>query len=92
MGRFASDRHHQGWCLSLMASIQSDQFLQSERAFKLIYPYANLALDLTFLGYDLAYLFDRSDSYRPWHRWLGLRIERRGPANEQVGFSRPNAS
>jgi len=61
---------------------------QSQRAFKLIYPYANLAMDLTFLGYDLAYLFERSDAYRPWHSWLGLRIERRGPDDETVSEDR----
>jgi peroxin-12 len=48
-----------------------------ERIFKRIYPYANLGFDATFLAYDLAYLFDCTQHYRPWHRLLGLRIERR---------------
>lgn len=32
-------------------------------------------------------MFDRTDSYRPWHRWLGLRIGRRGPDDDQVSSS-----
>ncbi|WWD20467.1 hypothetical protein CI109_104943 [Kwoniella shandongensis] len=56
---------------------------KGQRAFKLLYPYINLGIDLTFLGYDIAYLFDKSDSYRPWHRWLGLRVARRGPDDEE---------
>ena len=49
---------------------------QSQRLFKRLYPYLNLTLDLTFLSYDLAYLFIRTDHYRPWHRLLGVHIER----------------
>ena len=59
-------------------------FLQYQRAFKLVYPYANLALDLSFLSYDLRYLFGQSDAYRPWHSWLWLRVERRGPDDQSV--------
>ncbi|KAK8849838.1 hypothetical protein IAR55_005174 [Kwoniella newhampshirensis] len=55
-----------------------------QRAFKLLYPYINLGVDLTFLGYDIAYLFEKTDSYRPWHRWLGLRVTRRGPDDEDL--------
>lgn len=32
-------------------------------------------------------MFDRTDSYRPWHRWLGLRIGRRGPDDDEVSSS-----
>lgn len=52
---------------------------QRQRMFKLLYPYINLGLDLSLLGYDIAYLFDKTDSYRPWHAWLGIRVERKGP-------------
>ena len=45
--------------------------------FKTVYPYLNLGLDLGLLGHDIAYLFEKTDSYRPWHRWLGVRVERR---------------
>lgn len=57
---------------------------QPQRLFKRIYPYANLALDMTFLSYDVAYLFGKTDAYRPWHRWLDLTIERRIPEPEMV--------
>ncbi|ORY34562.1 Pex12 amino terminal region-domain-containing protein [Naematelia encephala] len=50
----------------------------SRRVFKSLYPYVNLGFDLTLLGYDLAYLFEKTDYYRPWHRLLGLHVERRG--------------
>jgi hypothetical protein len=52
---------------------------QIQRTYKRIYPYVNLGLDLSLLSYDIAYLFNKTDSYRPWHTWLGLRIERKGP-------------
>lgn len=32
-------------------------------------------------------MFDRTDSYRSWHRWLGLRIGRRGPDDDEVSQS-----
>jgi hypothetical protein len=32
-------------------------------------------------------MFDPTDSYRPWHRWLGLRIGRRGPDDDEVSNS-----
>jgi hypothetical protein len=49
-----------------------------------MYPWANLALDVSLLGYDLAYLFDKTPYYRPWHKWLGLQVERRGPPDQDV--------
>jgi peroxin-12 len=52
---------------------------QAQRTYKALYPYVNLGLDLSLLSCDIAYLFDKTDSYRPWHTWLGLRIERKGP-------------
>ncbi|WVQ84852.1 hypothetical protein IAT38_007009 [Cryptococcus sp. DSM 104549] len=56
---------------------------RSQKVFRKVYPYANLALDVTFLGYDIAYLFEKTNSYRPWHTWLGLRVTRRGPEDEE---------
>lgn len=55
-----------------------------------MYPYLNLSFDLSLLAYDVAYMFDRTDSYRPWHRWLGLRIGRRGPDDDEVSNSSPS--
>ncbi|WWC92657.1 uncharacterized protein L201_007616 [Kwoniella dendrophila CBS 6074] len=55
---------------------------KSQKIFKLVYPYLSLGLDLTFLGYDLAYLFEKTNYPRPWHRWLGLKVIRAGPDDE----------
>lgn len=57
---------------------------QPQRLFKAVYPFVNLGIDLTFLGYDLAYLFNKTDHYRPWHRVLGLRIQRRGHEDDDI--------
>jgi hypothetical protein len=57
---------------------------QAQRAFKMFYPYVNLAVDLSFLSCDLAYLFEQTSAYRPWHRWLGLQVQRHGPENLPV--------
>ena len=39
----------------------------------------NLGLDVVLLSNDIAYLFDKTPFYRPWHRWLGVRVRRVGP-------------
>ena len=52
---------------------------QFDQGFRKLYPYVNLGLDVGLLGYDIAYLFDKTDKYRPWHRWLGLQVQRKGP-------------
>lgn len=44
--------------------------------YKRLYPYVNLGVDLAFLSYDLAYLFRKTEHYRPWHRLLRIHIER----------------
>ncbi|OWZ78711.1 peroxin-12 [Cryptococcus neoformans Tu401-1] len=56
------------------ASIQS--LSKSQHIFKLLYPYLNLLLDISFLGYDIAYLFSKIPYWRPWYRLLNLRITR----------------
>ncbi|WVW87080.1 hypothetical protein I302_109137 [Kwoniella bestiolae CBS 10118] len=55
---------------------------KSEKVFKLLYPYLSLGIDLTFLGYDMAFLFEKTDYPRPWHKWLGLSVIRRGAEDE----------
>ncbi|WVF68357.1 hypothetical protein IAT40_003122 [Kwoniella sp. CBS 6097] len=53
-----------------------------QRAYKTLYPYVNAGVDLVFLGYDIAYLFEKTNHYRPWHRWLGIQVSRRGPEDD----------
>lgn len=48
----------------------------SQKLYKRLYPYINLGVDLAFLSYDMAYLFRKTEYYRPWHRFLRVRIER----------------
>ncbi|KAF9534972.1 cyclin-dependent protein kinase inhibitor [Crepidotus variabilis] len=48
------------------------------RAFKAVYPYANTAFELWLLVWNMAYLFDRTPSYRPWLHWIGIDIRRLG--------------
>ncbi|ODO07651.1 hypothetical protein L198_01232 [Cryptococcus wingfieldii CBS 7118] len=55
---------------------------QTQLAFKRIYPYANTALDASFLLNDMLYLFERTEYYRPWHRWLKLRVLRATPEDQ----------
>ncbi|TYJ52663.1 hypothetical protein B9479_006712 [Cryptococcus floricola] len=54
----------------------------TQLAFKRIYPYANTALDASFLLNDMLYLFERTEYYRPWHRWLKLRVLRATPEDQ----------
>ena len=49
---------------------------KAQRTFKAVYPYANLALDSVLLGYDIAYMFEKTRYYRPWLAWMGLRVVR----------------
>ncbi|OCF39681.1 hypothetical protein I317_06536 [Kwoniella heveanensis CBS 569] len=55
---------------------------KTERVYKTLYPYVNAGVDLVFLGYDIAYLFEKTNSYRPWHRWLDIQVSRRGPEDD----------
>lgn len=50
--------------------------IQSQHIFKLLYPYFNLLLDISFLGYDIAYLFSKTTYWRPWYLLLNLHISR----------------
>jgi hypothetical protein len=64
---------------------------QTQKTYKIVYPYLNLGLDLSLLSYDIAYLFNKTDSYRPWHTWLGVRIERKGMDDPVSQKSRPKS-
>ncbi|WVQ95909.1 hypothetical protein IAU59_003008 [Kwoniella sp. CBS 9459] len=55
---------------------------KTQRVYKTLYPYVNAGMDLVFLGYDIAYLFDKTNHYRPWHKWLGIQVSRRGPEDD----------
>ncbi|KDR83451.1 hypothetical protein GALMADRAFT_274898 [Galerina marginata CBS 339.88] len=48
------------------------------RAFKASYPYINASTELWLLLWNIAYLFDRTPSYRPWLSWAGVDIRRLG--------------
>ncbi|KIY34203.1 peroxin-12 [Cryptococcus gattii E566] len=68
---------------------------KSQHIFKLLYPYLNLLLDISFLGYDIAYLFSKTSYWRPWYQLLNLRISRAGfpsppsPLDTTISSSRP---
>jgi len=48
------------------------------RAFKASYPFLNTATELWLLLWNIAYLFDKIPSYRPWLSWVGVDIRRLG--------------
>ncbi|KAF8809158.1 hypothetical protein BYT27DRAFT_6536927 [Phlegmacium glaucopus] len=48
------------------------------RIFKTAYPYLNASFELWLLLWNVAYLFDRAPSYRPWLTWIGVDIRRLG--------------
>ncbi|GAA5878985.1 hypothetical protein JCM8547_008683 [Rhodosporidiobolus lusitaniae] len=54
-----------------------------EAAFKLSYPYANLAYELYLLVYNLRYLFGKSPYWRPWFRLVGIEVRRMGQEDYQ---------
>ncbi|KDQ14758.1 hypothetical protein BOTBODRAFT_109632 [Botryobasidium botryosum FD-172 SS1] len=49
------------------------------RSFKQLYPYANSAYELWLLAYNVAYLFDKTNFYRPWLSWIEVDLRRLGP-------------
>jgi len=51
------------------------------RIFKFTYPYLNISFELWLLLWNIAYLFDRVPSYRPWLSWIGVDIQRLGVEN-----------
>ncbi|KAF8974684.1 cyclin-dependent protein kinase inhibitor [Flammula alnicola] len=48
------------------------------RAFKALYPYLNTTTELWLLMWNIAYLFDKTPSYRPWLSWIGVDVRRLG--------------
>ncbi|EIN10291.1 hypothetical protein PUNSTDRAFT_64646 [Punctularia strigosozonata HHB-11173 SS5] len=48
------------------------------RAFKAIYPWANVTFECWLLLYNILYLFDRTPFHRPWLAWTGIDIRRLG--------------
>ncbi|TIA93120.1 hypothetical protein E3P99_00283 [Wallemia hederae] len=55
---------------------QSEREQSYKTLFKKVYPYANLALEATFLSYNLRYMFNSTPFYRPWLQWLNVDIRR----------------
>lgn len=55
---------------------QGPPLSRGQRVFVQLYPVAVTAFETTLLAYDVAYLFEKTEFFRPWHRWLGVRIER----------------
>ncbi|KAF8165070.1 cyclin-dependent protein kinase inhibitor [Crassisporium funariophilum] len=58
----------------------TDQSLKGRlrRIFKTVYPYLNTSFELWLLLWNIAYLFDRTPSYRPWLSWISVDIRRLG--------------
>jgi len=48
------------------------------RGFKSIYPYLNISLEFWLLSWNIAYLFDKTTTYRPWLTWVGVDVRRLG--------------
>ena len=44
--------------------------------FKLLWPRFTKAYEYVLLGYNVAYLFDKTPYYRPWLHWLGVDLRR----------------
>ncbi|GMK59364.1 hypothetical protein CspeluHIS016_0703790 [Cutaneotrichosporon spelunceum] len=61
---------------------QGPPLSRGQRAFVKAYPWISTGFETTLLAYDFAYLFERTPYFRPWMRWLGLRVERRQDAED----------
>lgn len=61
----------------LVADDQGVELTTAQKAFVRVYPWVSTAWEATLLGYDLAYLFGKTPYFRPWHKLLGVRVERR---------------
>jgi len=48
------------------------------RIYKIAYPCLNMASEICLLLWNMAYLFDKTASYRPWLAWIGVDIRRLG--------------
>ncbi|WOO82116.1 Peroxisome assembly protein 12 [Vanrija pseudolonga] len=47
-----------------------------QQAFIKVYPWIVTGFETTLLAYDVAYLFNKTDYFRPWHKLLRVKIER----------------
>lgn len=48
------------------------------RIYKAVYPYLNTGVEVWLLLWNIAYLFDKTPSYRPWLSWIGVDLRRLG--------------
>lgn len=79
--RARADDAYERWATQndpdLMLADQGPPLSRLQQAFVKLYPVAVTAFEGTLLAYDFAYLFNKTDAYRPWHKWLGVRVVRR---------------
>ena len=61
------------------------------KAFKILYPYANTSYELALLAYNVAYIFNNTDYYRPWLQLMGIEMQRLSPAELQSKPTPPTA-
>ncbi|QRV76634.1 cyclin-dependent kinase inhibitor [Ceratobasidium sp. AG-Ba] len=52
-----------------------------KNAYRSIYPWANLGLELWQLAHSLGYLFDKTPFYRPWLAWMRVDVRRLSQAD-----------
>jgi len=60
----------------LMLADQGPPLTRLQKLFVSLYPVGVTVFEGTLLAYDFAYLFNKTDAYRPWHKWLGVRVQR----------------
>ncbi|CAE6456532.1 unnamed protein product [Rhizoctonia solani] len=65
-----------------------------KNAYKSVYPWINLSMEIWQLAHSLGYLFDKTPFYRPWLAWMGVDIRRLGSADYVTddSFSTPSNS
>jgi len=59
--------------------------------FKTVYPYLNTGLEVWLLLWNIAYLFDKKPTYRPWLSWIGVDVRRLGIEDYVGAFLTPRA-
>ncbi|CCM04807.1 uncharacterized protein FIBRA_07000 [Fibroporia radiculosa] len=62
------------------AQVLSEESLAGRlrRAYKVVFPWLNTSFEVWLLVHNIAYLFERTSTYRPWLSWIGVDIRRVG--------------
>ncbi|KAL1915311.1 uncharacterized protein VTP21DRAFT_6769 [Calcarisporiella thermophila] len=73
---FSPDEQEEEELLDPQTTARRRLLIQLKRVFRLVYPLINAAYNGLILIHYIGYLFNKTDYYQPWLKWIGIEIKR----------------